>query len=243
MGTGKNKQLDKNAGATGEVTMDPGTSDAAPNASVGGNDIHGLSVDTSQDEVQDAHKGNAAPTWKHHERYFPLFSESDIFPSSPAGPTTTLSKSGLTTTGTSTTTTAPSSSGYTFTSPFQDALTIVEAQALEHAKLSNRNVVLHYPALPSFDEFLQGKSRESVGWQDPQWGTSGWTGYGWAGEALPGSQGRTFGAPMPDALGIGPEGEVVQKKEEKKEAAPAEGGGGGGGGGGGEVAGKKKKKK
>ena len=199
------------------VRSDPSVTDSSP----------GLSVEALAD----------GPTWKHHDRYFPAFSEADFF-SSPSIPLTPISKSGVTTTS--------PGSAYTFTSPFEDALTVVEAQALEHAKLSGRNVVLHYPALPAFEEFLSGKSRESVGWKEPQWGTEGWTGYGWSGEVLPGKGGMTFGAPMPEGLPLNAEGEA-EKVPAKKEA-PAAGGGGGGdeakdeageGGGGG----KKKKKK
>lgn len=178
-------------------------------------------------------------TWHHHDRYFPLFSETDIFGPAPAR--------------------APAHTPYSFSSPFENALTPMELQAIEHSKLSGRPVVVHYPELPAFKDYLQGKTPESIGWNSAKWGTEGWTGYGWGGEVLPDKDGKTFGAGMPEGKlppgaqsgkkkkkGKGEEGEEGEEGgeeegegegEEKAEgdapAQPAQGGGGG----------KKKKKK
>lgn len=147
---------------------------------------------------------SSTATWHHHDRYFPVYSDADIF-----GPTSAPS--------------AAATSPYTFTSPFENALTPIELQAIEHSKMSGRPVVVHYPDLPAFKDYLQGKTPEAIGWNSPKWGTQGWTGYGWGGGVLPDKEGKTFGVPMPEG----------------KTPAGAGGGGGGkkkgkGGAGGGE---------
>lgn len=113
------------------------------------------------------HPSPAAPssTWSHHERYFPSFTETDIISLYPPPPIPTVSL-------------------HTFPSTSGKPDTPMEILAREHSSISGREVVLHYPDIPAFREYLSLKAGEGVGWGEAKWGTEVWTGYGWSGDIV-----------------------------------------------------------
>lgn len=132
-------------------------------------------------------------SWKHHSSYFPQYEPIVQQKLSIGDP-------------------------YAFDNgPLQsEARAKAEAAAAEHSALVGHPVVVHYPALPKFDENAASKN-----WKKSTWGLDRWTGFGWAGEKLPDKDGLVFANAMPVGTieGVG--------------SASGNGGGGGGKAGGG----------
>lgn len=105
---------------------------------------------------------------------------------------------------------------------------------MKKSTLSGPHFTVHYPELPAFRDYLQGKTPEAIGWQTSKWAKSGgWKGCGWSGEVLPDKEGRTFSVPMGDGI-LPPVPPKKGKKGKGKDgdAAGGEGGDGGDGDGG-----------
>jgi hypothetical protein len=105
------------------------------------------------------------------------------------------------------------------------ALSTPEAEAARHAARVGHSVSIHYPDLPRFAEYQSVGG--APGWQGNKWGVDGWTGYGWQGERLPDGEGLTFGAPMPQGVGV-PTAEELKKQKEREKKAQKDGEGGAG---------------
>ncbi|OCF57594.1 hypothetical protein L486_05053 [Kwoniella mangroviensis CBS 10435] len=114
-------------------------------------------------------------------------------------------------------------------------LTAAELQAQEHSSRVGHSVVVHYPMLPSWNEYSGGQQdKAKAGWQSSTNGLmNGWNGYGWTGDNLPKANELTFGKPAPAGEPL----EGAKKKKKKKKKKGGQGGGGGGGGGAGEEGG------
>ena len=104
-------------------------------------------------------------------------------------------------------------------------LTPAEVQAHQHSKALGHSVAIHYPVLPTWDEYSGGgkADKTKTGWTSGKWGVEGWTGYGWDGGKLPNTDGLSFGAPMPQGLPLDTD------EGKKKKGGGGDGGGDGGG--------------